>query len=139
MPCPGNARWAPEQAQADIPTAKIDVTSKPPVGDISVVTLIRTDTTLDHSQEAEKVSRALHGKQIVSIEQHSRAPRITILVCRVAPQLSLYFGCARPGQGLELLSCVCVCLCVVSLCLVGRGLDPLGRGTAALSYTCYSA
>ena len=34
---------------------KIDVTSKSPVGDISVVTLIRTDTTLDHSQKAEKV------------------------------------------------------------------------------------
>jgi hypothetical protein len=31
------------------------VTSKSPVGDISVVTLIRTDTTLDHSQKAEKV------------------------------------------------------------------------------------
>ena len=35
--------------------AKINVTSKSPVGDISVVTLIRTDTTLDHSQKAEKV------------------------------------------------------------------------------------
>ena len=33
------------------------MTSKSPVGDISVVTLIRTDTTLDHSQEAEKVHR----------------------------------------------------------------------------------
>ena len=31
------------------------MTSKSPVGDISVVTLIRTDTTLDHSQKAEKV------------------------------------------------------------------------------------
>ena len=41
---------APEQA-----LEKIDVTSKSPVGDISVVTLIRTDTTLDHSQKAEKV------------------------------------------------------------------------------------
>ena len=30
------------------------MTSKSPVGDISVVTLIRTDTTLDHSQKAEK-------------------------------------------------------------------------------------
>ena len=29
--------------------------SKSPAGDISVVTLIRTDTTLDHSQEAEEV------------------------------------------------------------------------------------
>ena len=33
------------------------MTSKPPVGGISVVTLIRTDTTLDHSQKAEKVCR----------------------------------------------------------------------------------
>ena len=38
-----------------LPQSKTYVTSKPPVGDISVVTLIRTDTTLDHSQEAEKV------------------------------------------------------------------------------------
>ena len=37
------------------PQRKIGVTSKSPVGDISVVTLIRTDTTLDHSQKAEKV------------------------------------------------------------------------------------
>ena len=37
------------------PLQKIVVTSKSPVGDISVVTLIRTDTTLDHSQKAEKV------------------------------------------------------------------------------------
>ena len=37
------------------PPTKINVTSKSPVGDISVVTLIRTDTTLDHSQKAEKV------------------------------------------------------------------------------------
>ena len=57
VPCPGNARRALEQAQADAPAAKIDVTSKSPVGDISVVTLIRTDTTLDHSQKAEKVCR----------------------------------------------------------------------------------
>ena len=31
------------------------MTCKSPVGDISVVTLIRTDTTLDHSEKAEKV------------------------------------------------------------------------------------
>ena len=35
---------------------KIHVTSKSPVEDISVVTLIRTDTTLDHSQKAEKIN-----------------------------------------------------------------------------------
>ena len=45
---------APEQAREDTSPAEIDVTSKSPVGDISVVTLIRTDTTLDHSQKAEK-------------------------------------------------------------------------------------
>ena len=44
-----------EQAQEDTSPAKINVTIKSPVGDISVVTLIRTDTTLDHSQKAEKV------------------------------------------------------------------------------------
>ena len=46
---------APEQALEDTSPEKIDVTSKSPVGDLSVVTLIRTDTTLDHSQMAEKV------------------------------------------------------------------------------------
>ena len=46
---------APEQAREDTSPAKIDVTSKSPVGDIPVVTLIRTDTMLDHSQKAEKV------------------------------------------------------------------------------------
>ena len=44
-----------EQAQKDTAPEKINVTSKSAVGDISVVTLIRTDTTLDHSQKAEKV------------------------------------------------------------------------------------
>lgn len=46
--------------------SKIYVTSKSPVGDISVVTLIRTDTTLDHSQKAEKVCYDAHGFLIVS-------------------------------------------------------------------------
>ena len=53
-----------QEAQASSersPHRKIDVTSKPPVGGISVVTLIRTDTTLDHSQKAEKVWRTVCG------------------------------------------------------------------------------
>ena len=53
-----------QEAQASSersPHRKIDVTSKPPVGGISVVTLIRTDTTLDHSQKAEKVWRMVCG------------------------------------------------------------------------------
>ena len=52
---PAQHMKAPEQAREDTSPAKIDVTSKSPVGDISVVTLIRTDATLDHSQKAEKV------------------------------------------------------------------------------------
>ena len=47
---------------------KIHVTSKSPVGDISVVTLIRTDTTLDHSQKAEKVWRLME-QSWVSVRQ----------------------------------------------------------------------
>ena len=46
---------SPGQAQCASSPNKNHVTSKSPVGDISVVTLIRTDTTLDHSQKAEKV------------------------------------------------------------------------------------
>ena len=42
-----------------LPQRKIGVTSNLPVGRISVVTLIRTDTTLDHSQKAEKVCREM--------------------------------------------------------------------------------
>ena len=46
---------ASEQARKDTSPRRVNVTSKSPVGDISVVTLIRTDTTLDHSQKTEKV------------------------------------------------------------------------------------
>ena len=51
---------------------KINVTSKSPVGDISVVTLIRTDTTLDHSQKAEKVCKSLTiiHNVVVGSERH---------------------------------------------------------------------
>ena len=52
---PAQHMKAPGQAREDTSPAKIDVTSKSPVGDISAVTLTRTDTTLDHSQKAKKV------------------------------------------------------------------------------------
>ena len=55
VPCQCNMRRSPSKLKRTLPQAKIDVTSKSPVGDISAVTLIRTDTALDHSQEAEKV------------------------------------------------------------------------------------
>ena len=52
---PAQHMKAPEQAREDTSPAKIDVTSKSPVGDISAVTLIRADTTLDYSQKAKKL------------------------------------------------------------------------------------
>ena len=55
VPCQCNTRGLLSKLKEAPPQRKIDVTSKSPVGDISVVTLIRTDTTLDHSQKAEKV------------------------------------------------------------------------------------
>ena len=55
MQCQGNTCGNPSKLKVGPPQRKIHVTSKSPVGDISVVTLIRTDTTLDHSQKAEKI------------------------------------------------------------------------------------
>ena len=43
-----------------VPQRKIDVKRELPVGSVSVFTLIRTDTTLDHSQKAEKVCSPRH-------------------------------------------------------------------------------
>ena len=57
-----------------LPQRKINVTSKSPVGDISVVTLIRTDTTLDHSQKAEKVCLVSRCRQTVKNMQNTHAP-----------------------------------------------------------------
>ena len=55
VPCQCNTWGSLSKLKRTPPHRKINVTSKSPVGDISVVTLIRTDTTLDHSQKAEKV------------------------------------------------------------------------------------
>ena len=68
VPCRSDTRGTPEQAREYTSPTKIIVTSKFPVGNISVVTLIRTDTTLDHSQKAEKVcpmasSTSLHAER----------------------------------------------------------------------------
>ena len=55
VPCQCNTWETLSKLKGNSLPRKIVVTSKSPVGDISVVTLIRTDTTLDHSQKAEKV------------------------------------------------------------------------------------
>ena len=46
------------------------VTCRSSVKDISVVTLIRTDTTLDHSQKAEKVCQRLLHARGAGLESH---------------------------------------------------------------------
>ena len=48
---------------------KIDVTGKLTVASVSVVTLIRTDTTLDHSQKAEKVCSTLSSVVVATITE----------------------------------------------------------------------
>ena len=59
--CQCNMRDSLSKLKRMPPQRKIIVASKSPVGDISVVTLIRTDTTLDHSQKAEKVWLGVRG------------------------------------------------------------------------------
>ena len=51
----GNSGRQPCKLRLIQPPKKIIVKISPPVGGISVFTLIRTDTTLDLSQKAEKV------------------------------------------------------------------------------------
>ena len=63
---------------------KIDVTSKSPVGDISVVTLLRTDTTLDHSQQAEKVWRFIAPTLLVNINMGHQAIQLARILSRAA-------------------------------------------------------
>ena len=70
VPCQCNTRECLSKLKAASPQRKIDVTSKSPVGDISVVTLIRTDTTLDHSQKAEKVCFKTRGSWRCSLSAH---------------------------------------------------------------------
>jgi hypothetical protein len=80
------------QAQHATSPVKNQVTSKSPVGDISVVTLIRTDTTLDHSQKAEKVWQRIAFASLstgyavaapafsdttISVEKPGRTPNIS--------------------------------------------------------------
>ena len=50
-----NAQGPLSKLERAAPQRQINVTSTSPIGDISIVTLVRTDTTLDHSRKAEKV------------------------------------------------------------------------------------
>ena len=66
------------------PQRKIGVTSKTPVGVISVVTLIRTDTTLDYSQKAEKVWRFIAPTLPVNINMGHQAIQFARILSRAA-------------------------------------------------------
>ena len=79
---PARRLRVPEQARGNISPQKIVVTCESPVGDISVVTLIRTDTTLDHSQKAEKVCRLT---TVVEVER--ACPRPTTASSRASVPL----------------------------------------------------
>ena len=87
MQCQCNTQGSLSKLKRTPPQAKINVTSKSPVGDISVVTLIRTDTTLDHSQKAEKVwsshernsTRIPTKIRVVSTARDQKNPDSTLL------------------------------------------------------------
>ena len=55
VPCQHHTREGMGKPKSTSPQQNIGVTMYSPVGEKPVVTLIRTDTTLDHSQKAEKV------------------------------------------------------------------------------------
>ena len=55
VPCQCNTRGSVSKLKGAPPRRKINVICNSPIGDISVVTLVRTDTTFDHSPKAEKV------------------------------------------------------------------------------------
>ena len=74
------------------------MTSKSPVGDISVVTLIRTDTTLDHSQKAEKVWSVSAWEVRVKTMQNICGAFCSGKLMRLARICS------------DLLGCACICL-----------------------------
>ena len=79
-----NTREPLSKLKKTSPPKKINVTSKSPVGDISVVTLIRTDTTLDHSQKAEKVWRFIVPRLAVYINVGHPAVHLARALCRAA-------------------------------------------------------
>ena len=100
------------------PQRKIDVTSKSPVGDISVVTLIRTDTTLDHSQKAEKVCLPQGARTSVEIMSICALLLLSLVLPRVPKQGSKQQLFVH--WHFNLWSALAVLLQAVALTLLGR-------------------
>ena len=98
--CQCNTRGSLSKLKRTPPQTKINVTSKSPVGDISVVTLIRTDTTLDHSQKAEKVWAWVSGNpEGPQVAQATRRVQPFIHASSVGAFRCLGFDCVRPTWG----------------------------------------
>lgn len=83
----GNIFAEYKQAQEGTSPAKVDLTSKSPIGDILVITLIKTDTTVDHSQKAENFnaisqtcgSRVASGSILILQGLKLRQPKICFI------------------------------------------------------------
>ena len=110
MQCQCNARGPLSKLERAPPQRKINVTSKSPVGDISVVTLIRTDTTLDHSQKAEKVCidtsatfveprKCIFSSSFTSREASTSRVAHSTFVCFTQPHCLHLSRRARDGAG----------------------------------------
>jgi len=94
---------AAEQARANTCPRKINVTSKSPVGDISVVTLIRTDTTLDHSQKAEKVCLTPKNFLVSSLLSTNA---LVFVTCNAICCKTSHSGCGALSKSIYISGCV---------------------------------
>ncbi len=104
--CQCNTQGSLSKLKRTPPQRKINVTSKPPVGDISVVTLIRTDTTLDHSQKAEKVWTL----------RQWQTGLCTLTLCHIAIEASCF-----ANASIAAMTCLCATLGLLELLpLLGR-------------------
>ena len=92
----------PKQAQRATSPINSHATSKSPVGDISAVTLVRADTTLDHSQKAGKVNMLTAAAIAHSALQHQLVllipPAVLASHSHCVPSLPAARRRALPGQ-----------------------------------------
>ncbi|KAL5803576.1 hypothetical protein ACOSQ4_031881 [Xanthoceras sorbifolium] len=84
------------------PPQKINLISYEPLAHISDIKLIRTDTTLDLSQKAEKVVR-LEGMStstvlVLNLLAGRRAGILSSFQVAIGEAMSLHFGCVVPGH-----------------------------------------
>ena len=108
--CQCNTRGLLSKLEKIPPQRKIHVTSKSPVGDISDVTLIRTDTTLDHSQKAEKVCDTQACSGLSAPIKTSRAC-LRVTMARILPRTGSSMHRSAEGAALRCKSCFAFLRC----------------------------